>query len=123
VIARAPLPPPYRLRDPNLRPFPTRGLPDGWRDPWDADPYDAVLAALRQRNALRRHVTEAGVQLELVAEARADGRWQAQVVAGDEPAVIWPSTNGPTATVALDALEAELRELIRSTDAFPAAER
>jgi hypothetical protein len=66
-------------------------------------------------------VTEAGV--ELVAEARADGRWQAQVVAGDEPTVIWPSTNGPTATVALDALEAELRELIRSTDAFPAAER
>src|SRR5918995_3879101 len=87
-------------RDPNLRPFPTRGLPDGWRDPWDADPYDAVLAAVRARTALRRRVTEAGVQLELVAEARADGRWQAQVVAGDEPTVIWSSTNGPTATVA-----------------------
>jgi hypothetical protein len=113
------MPPPYRLRDPNLRPFPTRGLPDGWRDPWDVDPYEAVLAALRQRTALRRQVIEAGVQLELVAEAWADGRWQAQVVAGDEPTVMWPSTNGPTAAVALDALEAEVRELLRSTGALP----
>jgi hypothetical protein len=110
-------------RDPGQRPFPTRGVPGGWRDPWEADPYDAVVSTLRQRNALRRQVTEAGVPLELVAQARADGRWQAYVVAGDAPAVLWPSTNGPTATVALDALEAELRELIRSTDAFPAAER
>ena len=116
---RAPMPPPYRLRDPNLRPLPTRGIPDGWRDPWDADPYDAVLATLRQRNALRRRVTEAGVQLELVAQARADGRWEAQVVAGDEQAARWPSVNGPTAIVALDALEAELRELLRGTGALP----
>ena len=112
----APMPPPYRLMDPNLRPFPTRGVTDGWRDPWDADPYDAVVAALRQRNALRRHVTEAGVQLELMAQVRADGRWTAEVIVGDAPANMWPSTNGPSAARALDALELELRELIRSTD-------
>jgi hypothetical protein len=109
-------------RDPNLRPFPTRGVPDGWRDPWDADPYDAVVSALRERNALRRQVTEAGVQLELVAQARTDGRWEAHVVAGDAPAVVWPSTNGATAALALEALEVEVRELIRSTDAFPEAQ-
>ena len=103
-------------RDPNLRPFPTRGVPNGWHDPWDADPYDAVLSALRQRNALRRQVTEAGVQLELVASARADGRWEAHVVSSDESAALWPSVNGPTAVRALDALEVELRELIRNTD-------
>ena len=28
---------------------------------------------------------------------------------------MWPSVNGPTAAVALDALEAELREVIRGT--------
>jgi hypothetical protein len=110
-------------RDPSPRPFPTRGVPDGWRDPWDADPYDAVLSALRQRNPLRRHVTEAGVQLELVAQARADGRWEAHVVAGDETVVIWPSTNGPTPFVALDALEAELRELFGGAGVTPDAER
>jgi hypothetical protein len=99
-------------RDPSLRPFPTRGVPGGWHDPWDADPLEGVVSALRQRNALRRHMTEADVQLELVAQARVDGRWEAHVVAG-APAVLWPSTNGPTATVALDALEAELRELLR----------
>ena len=109
-------------RDPNLRPFPTRGIPGGWHDPWDADPLEAVIAGLRQRNALRRRVAEAGVQLELVAQARADGRWAAQVVTGDEATVPWPSTNGPTATVALDALEAELGELIRSPDALAVAE-
>jgi hypothetical protein len=103
-------------RDPNLRPFPTRGLPDGWHDPWDVDPYEAVLAALRQRTAVRRQVTEGGVQLELVASARADGRWEAHVVSSDESAALWPSVNGPTAARALEALEAELRELIRSTD-------
>jgi hypothetical protein len=106
-------------RDPNLRPFPTRGLPDGWRDPWDADPYDAVLAALRQRTALRRRVTEAGVQLELVAQARTDGRWEAYVAAGDVSPTRWPSVNGPTAAVALDALEAELRELLHDTSVLP----
>jgi hypothetical protein len=111
-----------RPRDPNLRPFPTRGVPDGWRDPWDADPLEAVIAALRQRNALRRRVSEAGVVIELVAQVRADGRWAAQVVAGDQPAEMWPATNGPTAVVALDALEAELRELIRGTGALSVAE-
>src|SRR5215211_2314157 len=70
-------------REPVQRPFPTRGVPGGWHDPWDADPYDAVEAALRHRNALRRQVTEAGVQLELVASARADGRWEAYVGSRD----------------------------------------
>jgi hypothetical protein len=109
-------------RDPNLRPFPTRGVPNGWHDPWDADPYDAVLSALRRPNALRRRVTEAGVQLELVAQARADGRWAAQVVAGDAPTVMWPSTNGPSAIVALDALETEVREWLSGIGVFPEAE-
>jgi hypothetical protein len=110
-------------RDPNLRPFPTRGVPDGWRDPWDADPYDPVIAALRQRNALRRRVTESGVDVELQAQARADGRWEAHVVADDDSVVLWPSTNGPTVTVALDALEAELRELLDGAGVTPDAER
>jgi hypothetical protein len=110
-------------RVPTPRPFPTRGVPDGWRDPWDADPYDAVVSALRQRNTLRRQLTEAGVQLELVAQARADGRWEAHVVAGDETVVLWSSTNGPTVTVALDALEAELRELLGGAGVTPDAKR
>src|SRR6188472_3522812 len=92
-------------RDPNLRPFPTRGVPDGWRDPWDADPYDAVMATLRQQGALRRQVTEAEVQLELVAQARTDGRWEAHVAGAAGFPTRWPSVNGPTAAVALDALE------------------
>jgi hypothetical protein len=112
-----------RPRDPNLRPFPTRGIPDGWRDPWDADPYDAVLSALHQRNALRRRVTERGVDVELLAQARADGRWEAHVVAGDAPAVLWPSTNGPTVTLALYALETELREVLGGAGITPDAER
>ena len=111
------------LVEPKPQPFPTRGVPDGWRDPWDADPYDAVLSALRQRNALRRRVTESGVDVELVAQGRADGRWEAHVVAGDAPVVHWPSTNGPTATVALDALEAELRELLGGAGVTPDAGR
>ena len=40
------------------------------------------------------------------------------VVAGDVPVVMWPSTNGPTAAVALDALEAELRDLLRTMGVF-----
>jgi hypothetical protein len=107
-------------RDPNLRPFPTRGVPGGWHDPWDADPLEAVVSALRQRNAVRRQVTEAGVQIELVAQAREGGRWAAQVVAGDAPAVMWPSTNGPTPT---RALEAEVREWLRSVGHVTDAER
>ena len=106
-----------RPRNPDLHPFPTRGVADGWRDPWDADPLEAMLGALRQQRALRRHMREGGVQLELVAHARGNGRWEAYVVAG-EPAVLWPSTNGPTATVALDALEAELREVLHDASAL-----
>src|SRR5215210_2138972 len=98
-----------RSRDPNLRPFPTRGVPDGWHDPWDADPYDTVLSALRQPNVLQRRVTEAEAHLELLAQPRADGRWEARVVSGEASLDAWPSANGPTASIALDALEAELR--------------
>ena len=89
------IPVPSHPRDPNLRPFPTRGVPDGWRDPWDADPYDAVLSALRQRNALRRQMTEAGVELELVAQARADGRWEAHVVSGEASLDAGPRSTVP----------------------------
>ena len=101
--------------DPNLRPFPTRGLPDGWRDP-DADPYDAVLAALRQRNAPGGGKDRGGSAAR--AGGPGPGRWplEAHVVSSDESAARWPSVNGPTAARALEALEAELRELIRSTD-------
>jgi hypothetical protein len=106
-------------RDPNLRPFPTRGVPGGWHDPWDADPLEAMLSALRQRNAPRRQVTEADVQIEILAHVRADGRWEAHVVSSDGFAALWPSVNGPTAALALDALEAELRELLRGTGTLP----
>jgi hypothetical protein len=78
-----------------------------------------VVSAVRQRNALRRQVIEAGIQLELLAQVRPDGRWEAHVVSRDGPAARWPSTNGPTATVTLDALEAELRELLSVSGAVP----
>src|SRR5215212_2614932 len=112
---------PFQSRpvDPTTRPFPIRGVPGGWHDPWDADPLDAVLAVLPDRDARRRRITEAGVPFELVAQARADGRWEAHVAAGDGQAARWPSVNGPTATVALDALEAELCELLGGADALP----
>ena len=104
-------------REPTVRPFPTRGVPGGWHDPWDADPLEAVVSAIRQRHALRRHVSESGVPAELQAEARADGRWEARVTSSDGSLAVWPSVNGPTATSALDALEAELRDLLRGTSA------
>jgi len=100
-------------RDPAAVPFPARGVPGGWHDPWDRDPVEAMVAAFRQRQAHERRVTEAGVQLELAAQARSDGRWEAHVVTGDASVVRWPSVNAPKAAVALDALEAELRALIR----------
>jgi len=102
-------------REPAQLPFPRRGVPGGWHDPWDVDPDEAVVSALRERNALRRRLTEADVQFELVAQARADGRWEAHVVSGNGPLARWPSVNGPTAARALDALEAELRELLHGT--------
>ena len=94
-------------------------MPGGWYDPWDTDPLDPRLATLRRRTALRRHVSESGVHAELQAEARADGRWEAHVVSSDGSLAFWPSVNGPTATSALDALEAELRELLRGSSAVP----
>ena len=80
-----------------------------------------------------RRLIEAGMHVELVAYGRPDGRWEAHVcswraltpsraaadlliLAADltsrESAALWPSVNGPTAAVSLDALEAELRERI-----------
>jgi hypothetical protein len=83
-----------------------------------------------------RCLTEAGMHVELVAYGRRDGRWEAHVaswramtpsrsaadllsMAADltsrESAALWPSVNGPTAAVSLDALEAELREVLADT--------
>ena len=83
-----------------------------------------------------RHLTEAGMHVELVAHGRRDGRWEAHVaswhclspaptaahllpLATDLPAswssAQWPSVNGPTSVCALDALEAELREVLTDT--------
>src|SRR5687768_5376694 len=93
-------------REPTARPFPTRGVPGGWHDPWDGDPQEAMVAALRQRNALGRQVIDADVQVELMAQPRADGRWEAHVTSSDGSSARWPSVNGPTAALALDALEA-----------------
>jgi hypothetical protein len=75
----------------------------------------------------------AGLDVELLAHARKDGRWEAHVASVRNPAprtqpvavttarllVPWPSVNGPTALVALDALEAELREMIHDTLSEP----
>jgi hypothetical protein len=83
-----------------------------------------------------RSLTEAGMHVQLVAYGRPDGRWEAHVaswnalspshsaadllsMAADQAsswsAALWPSVNGPTALVALNALEAELREVLADT--------
>jgi hypothetical protein len=83
-----------------------------------------------------RHLTEAGMHLELVAYGRRDGRWEAHVASwhclspsptaaelmtqatdltNSWSAALWPSVNGPTSARALDALEAELRETLTDT--------
>ena len=83
-----------------------------------------------------RHLTEAGVHVELVAYGRRDGRWEAHVASwhclsasaatadlmtaaadltSSWSAALWPSVNGPSSAHALDALEAELREAISGT--------
>ena len=92
------------------------------------DPLQSLLVALPHRSPQRRHVIEADQHLELLAETREEGRWVARVTAwkrlnpaspssdpvpGGSPAT-WPSVNGPTALVALNALEAELRDLVRT---------
>ena len=80
-----------------------------------------------------RCLIEAGWHVDLVAYGRPDGRWEAHVaswhslspaptathlltLATDLPtswsAALWPSVNGPTSVCALDALEAELREVL-----------
>jgi hypothetical protein len=75
-----------------------------------------------------RPVIEADVHVELVAYSRTDGRWEAHVASWRSlspsctaanlttnwSSASWPSVNGPTAAVALDALEAELRDVIGS---------
>jgi hypothetical protein len=74
-------------------------------------------------------VIAADLNVELVASALEDGRWEAHVAAASQPLPahtpsdlitslplsLWPSVNEPTALVALDALEAELREVIQGT--------
>ncbi|HLL51869.1 MAG TPA: hypothetical protein VK356_14475, partial [Thermomicrobiales bacterium] len=72
---RSQTPSPYRSQHPLPRPFPTRGIPGGWHDPWDGDPLDAVLAGLPWRDPNRRHMIAAGLDVELLAHARKDGRW------------------------------------------------
>jgi hypothetical protein len=70
------------------------------------------------------------MHIELVACGRCHGRWEAHVASwhclNPSPTAaalaanltstwstaVWPSVNGPTPTCALDALEAELREVI-----------
>ena len=82
-------------------------------------------------------MTEANLSVELVAEARDAGLWEAHVASWhrSDPAngslrppingveEMWPSVNGPSALVALDALEAEVRDLLRVVlpDADPAS--
>jgi hypothetical protein len=98
--------------------FPTRGVPGGWRDPWDDDPRDALLELLLHRDVAHRHVAEGRVQLDFEAEPGEDGRWLASVISPpmliEQRPVHWPSVNGPTAMVALDALEAEVREVLHT---------
>ena len=76
------------------------------------------------------------MQVELVAYGRRDGRWEAHVASwhwlsppppaaelmthaadltSNWSAALWPSVNGPTSVLALDALEAELREVLADT--------
>src|SRR5215213_2441240 len=83
-----------------------------------------------------RHFTEEGLQVDLVAHGRHDGRWEAHVASwhclSPSPtathlmtlatdlttswsSALWPSVNGPTSAVALDVLEAELREVLADT--------
>jgi hypothetical protein len=92
-------------------------------------PLPAPFEPLAARNAesLRRIMTEAGCFTALRAQPREDGHWVARVVAWEPPArpadrattplvwaaADWPTVNGPSARVALDALEAEVRELLR----------
>jgi hypothetical protein len=83
-----------------------------------------------------RHLTEADMRIELVAYGRRDGRWEAHVASwrslspsrtaaalattaadltSSWSAALWPSVNGATSARALDALEAELREVLADT--------
>ena len=121
--------PRYRSLGAAPRPFPTRGIPSGWKDTWDDDPLAAVRIALPHPGPQRRHVIAADLDVELMASALGDGRWEAHVASSSQPlpastpsdvttsrpSVMWASVNGPTATVALDALEAELRAVICGT--------
>ena len=113
-------------RVPTSRPFPTRGVAGGWRDPGDSDPTDALVGSLPHSAAHERSVHMQELCIALVARPRLDGRWEAHVHSWDrlglslspggetlrEPTQGWPSVNGPMAVVALDALETELRALV-----------
>jgi hypothetical protein len=127
--------PPYSPKPRTPAPFPTRGVPGGWRDPWDIDPLQRLLA-LPPSEVLRRSLRDTNLSVELVAHPRKDGRWVASVAAGEAPPFVsgstglsahprtstWPSVNGSTATLALDALEADLRDAVYAArpDADPA---
>jgi hypothetical protein len=126
VVKKPPLP--FRPQTLLPRPFPTRGVPGGWRDAWDADPLAGLPPGRPTADYRRRSVRDPGLRAEIVAHARDDGRWVASVAAREVPppvpgpgagptdrptapsAAAWPSVNGPTAAAALDALEAELRD-------------
>ena len=51
--------PPYRPLGTTPRPFPTRGIPNGWKDPWDDDPLAVLRGALPRPGIQRRHVIAA----------------------------------------------------------------
>jgi hypothetical protein len=114
---------PLRPRTPTLQPFPTRGVPGGWREAWDTDPLADLPTGRPPSDARRRSVCGASLRGELVAHAREGGRWVASVAhelpgpadgSGARPtaasSVAWRSVNGPTAAAALDVLEAEVRD-------------
>src|SRR5215213_2661529 len=84
-VMSAQVPSPSRSRASTPQSFPTRGVAGGWRDEWDADPIDAVLAALPTACVHRQCMNVAGAHIELEAHARPDGRWEAYVVSGGQP--------------------------------------
>ena len=119
-------PPANHSRGLSPRPFPIRGVTGGWRDPLDSDPTGTMLGTLPDPAYNERNVHAQGLRIALIARPRHDGRWEAHVLSWDhlspspppggepirEPPQDWPSVNGPTAAVALDALETELRALV-----------
>ena len=100
---------------PDSQPDPHLTVPDDLQQP-DVDRGDLQQPDV-DRSPQRRHLIEAGVAGELLAHPRKNGRWEARVIALNTgwPPALWPSATGSTASGALDALEAELRAVIRVT--------